>query len=133
MKQFFVLSALITLLILSSCATGPVEIEEELAPAEYFQKAQEAAGTRNDYRTALAYYEAFLERYPDNAQQVVEAEYEIAFIHYVQENHDLAEREFRDLLKKYEKSGAETLPQWPKVLAEKLLFDIQAKKETSDE
>lgn len=121
------------LLAVGACATGPIEIEEDLAPREYFQRAQEAAGTRSDYNTALAYYNAFIERYPDDSARVVEAEYEIAFIHYVQGDVETAESEFRALLRKYEQPGAEVLPKWPRVLAQKLLTEIEIEKENADD
>ncbi|MFO7975916.1 MAG: hypothetical protein R6V12_14920, partial [Candidatus Hydrogenedentota bacterium] len=59
-----------------------------------------------------------------------EAEYEIAFIKYKQ-NAPAAEQLFRDLLARYEEEGAELLPAWPKVLAEKLLAEITASKRQS--
>jgi len=133
MKKILYAILLCSLLALGACATGPVEIDEDLSPVEYFQKAQEAAGTRNDYKTALAYYETFIERYPDDVQRVTEAEYEIAFIHHVQGNVEQAEAEFRALLAKYEQPGAEVLPKWPRVLAEKLLTEIEIEKENSGE
>jgi len=129
MKKSSMFLLLLSALFLAACATGPVEIEEGLKPVEYFQRAQEAAGTRDDYTTALAYYTAFIEKYPDDIIRVTEAEYEIAFIHYVQGDLETAESMFRNLLVKYEKPGSEVLPKWPKVLAEKLLFEIEIEKE----
>ena len=133
MKLIFKLCILFSALTLVACASGPIEIEEDLVPVEYFQRAQEAAGTRDDYNTALAYYTAFIERYPDDMTRVVEAEYEIAFIHYIEGDMETAESKFHALLAKYEQSGAEVLPKWPKVLAEKLLFEIEIEKEKANQ
>ena len=116
--------------IITACYSTPDYIPEDLKPREYFQLAQEAVVERQDYETALFYYQTFLERYPDDIQRGIEAEYEIAFIRYKQ-NDPAAEQLFRDLLARYEEEGAELLPAWPKVLAEKLLARITASKRQS--
>ena len=107
----------------AACHSTPDYIPEELQPREYFQLAQEAVVERKDYDTALVYYQTFLQRFPTDIQRAVEAEYEIAFIRYKQ-NDPRAEQLFRDLLARYETEGAELLPGWPRVLAEKLLKNI---------
>ncbi|MBN2050792.1 MAG: hypothetical protein JW760_10135 [Spirochaetales bacterium] len=132
MKIILRLLTFITLALVTACAGAPAHIEENLAPAEYFQRAQEAMGSRDDYKTALVYYTTFLERFPEDTQRVVEAEYEIAFIHYVQGDFITAEKEFRALLDRYNQPEAEALPKWPRVLAEKLLIEIAIKKENED-
>lgn len=113
-------------LALSACQSTPEEIPEDLQPREFFQKAQEAVVEWNDYDTALFYYQAFLERYPNDIQKSVEAEYEIAFIHYKQDDFATATTLFENLLAKYEGEGAEVLPQWPRVLSQKVLDKITA-------
>jgi len=118
------------LLVIAACQSVPEYVPEDLQPREYFQLAQEAVVERNDYETALLYYQTFLERYPDDIQRSVEAEYEIAFIRYKQ-NDPSAGKLFDDLLARYEEEGAELLPGWPKVLAEKLQAKIAAAAEAT--
>jgi TolA-binding protein len=109
-----------------SCRTTPEPVPQDLLPSEIFQRAQEAVVERSDYDTALAYYQAFLERFPEDFQRIVEAEYEIAFIYYKKRDYQTAERLFRALLERYEAEGGELLPRWPQVLSQKLLEEIDA-------
>ena len=125
MKIITVLFLAAAVVIIAACQSTPEEIPADLQPREYFQKAQEAVVERNDYDTALFYYKVFLERYPEDLQRTVEAEYEVAFIHYKQNDLETAERLFTALLARYEGEGAVLLPQWPRTLAEKVLDKIQ--------
>ena len=115
----------LVLLVFTACQSTPKSIPEDLPPREYFQLAQEAVVERNDYDTALFYYQPFLERFPDDIQRTVEAEYEIAFIRYKQKDPS-ARQLFEDLLSRYDAEGSELLPGWPKVLAEKVLEKISS-------
>ncbi len=137
-------AAIIAALIFStlSCASEPKEIPQDLEPIEYFQKAQQAASNDNNYSLALHYYETFIERYPDDFQRIIEAKYEIAFIHYKQRKLVVAEKEFEELLATYEGENANVLPAWPRVLAVKVLekireqkidFSIETEAETEEE
>ncbi len=110
-----------------SCASGPVVIPEDLKPAEFFQKAQESSD-RNDYDTAKLYYEALIERYPGDVQNVIAAQYEIAFIAYRQGNTVDAEARFRGIIAQYEAEGEEALPRWPLILSQKLLTRIETER-----
>ena len=123
MKKAILFIALPVVFALAACHSTPDYIPEDLQPREYFQLAQEAVVERQDYDTALFYYQTFLERFPTDIQRTVEAEYEIAFIRYKQKD-PRAEQLFRDLLARYDREGAELLPGWPRVLAEKLLKNI---------
>lgn len=116
-----IILVLLLFMLTLSCQTTLESIPEDLTPSEFFQKAQEAVVERNDYETALKYYQAFLERFPDDVQKTVEAEYEIAFIYYKLENFDSARSGFDALLAKYAADGSEILPQWPRILSEKVL------------
>lgn len=127
-----VTAAAFTATAFTACATTPDSVPEDLSPREFFQRAQEAVVERSDYRTALLYYETFLERFPDDVQRGVEAEYEIAFIHYKLGEEETAEEMFRSLLSRYEGEGSEILPQWPRILAEKLLARIEGQSNTAD-
>ena len=107
--------------LLGACASQPEEIPEDLEPIEYFQRAQKIASEDENYVLAKRYYEAFIERYPDDIQRIVEAKYEIAFLSYKQSNYELARQQFEEMLSYYEDEGSNILPRWPQVLAEKVL------------
>jgi outer membrane protein assembly factor BamD (BamD/ComL family) len=109
-----------------ACASGPIEIPAELTPAELIQRAQEATD-RNNYKRALLFYEAVIERYPFNTDDICAAEYEIAFIHYKQEDYEAAITGFNALLARYEGADAELLPQQYRVLAKLVLEKIADK------
>lgn len=118
------------LLITASCMSvpDPEEIPGDLHPRQYFQFAQNAVVDRSNYRAALVYYETFIERHPDLRDKVVEAEYEIAFIHYKREDYFKSEKLFKELLAKYETDDAIYYPYWPKILSEKILDKIGERK-----
>lgn len=115
---------ILIILVFSSCASGPEEIDETLNPAELFQLAQNAADNK-DYETALKYYEVFIAKYSDDIQHLVEAEYEIALIIYKQGNIIRAKELFTEVLDRYSGEGTQVLPAWPMVLSGKLLKQIE--------
>ena len=119
--------AFITLFV-TSCQSTPEEIPPDLSQMEMFQQAQEASD-QGRYEQALAYYEEFIRRYPDDEGSIVEAEYEIAFLAYKQDELPEARRQFEDILEKYESDGANTLPAWPRILSEKLIERIDERME----
>jgi len=112
------------LLLLASCQSAPEEIPEGLSKAQMFQRAQEEVDRRN-YEQALRYYDEFIRRNPDDPGSIIEAEYEIAYIAYKQEEYDTAEEKFETLLEQYDGERADQLPEWPQVLAVKLLDRIE--------
>lgn len=92
---------------------------------QFFQRAQEES---DNYRwdNALFYYKTFLERYPDDLPNLLAARYEIAFILYKKEQYAESKKLFEELLETYKKfDNPLSVPQWPKVLAEKVLRKIQ--------
>ena len=111
----------IAVLCIAACATGVLNIPEELSPAELIQRAQEASD-RNRYSQALEYYTALLERNRTNIDVVCTAEYEIAFIYYKQKKYSLAKEGFTALLERYDGPGGEMLPPQFKTLA-KIVLD----------
>ena len=125
MKLHSILGLIALFLVLAACQTAPTDIPRDLEPAEYFQRAQEAVDA-NRYETALAYYEAVIERFPDDPATQVSAKYEIAFINYKQGNEERATKLFNELIARYDEADAQQLPQWPKVLAEKVLEKMQS-------
>lgn len=112
---------------LVSCASAPVVIPEELTPMELVQRAQDATD-KNQYDTAIQYYQAILDRYPDDMEMVCTAEYEIAFIKYKQHKYDEAKAGFTALLERYNQPDAEFLPAQYKILAEKVLAKMELEK-----
>lgn len=108
----------------TGCSSTPSSIPEDLSPLEYFQKAQEAVSSRNDLKTALAYYEAFFKRFPEDPKRI-EALYEIAFIHYKLKEYDLAKEKFNSLLQIYKTPEASQLPRWPYTLTLKHLEALE--------
>ena len=127
MNRFTILLfSLTAVLCLVSCATGAVQIPEDLSPAVIIQRAQEAMD-KNRYGIALQYYQALLERNSTNIDLVCEAEYEIAFIHYKEKKFIQAREEFNALLERYEAPGGEYLPQQFRTLALKVLQAIDEK------
>jgi len=126
MKQLlFVAVTAILLFGLIGCQTPPApeEIPEDLTPMEFFRRGQEATDARR-WETALTYYEVFLDRYPDDLHYGPAAEYEIAFIYYKRGDYSVAERKFEDLLARYDSSESDEMPDWPRILSEKILYDI---------
>jgi outer membrane protein assembly factor BamD (BamD/ComL family) len=119
-----VVTAAAVLTLFGACAGNPDQISGDLSPVEFFQKAQEAA-TGSRYDLAIAYYEKFLETYPEDASRGVEAEYEIAFMHYKKGETAEAKALFEALLDKYRSEAAAAYPQWPRVLAAKVLDSIE--------
>jgi outer membrane protein assembly factor BamD (BamD/ComL family) len=128
-KKFLSIFAGAGLLFISACATRPVNIPEDLSPAELIQRAQEASD-RNRYNLALQYYQALLNRNATNIDLICVAEYEIAFIHYKQKKYDMAKEEFNQLLTRYDIPDEELLPQEYKKLSNIVLERIAEKKKT---
>jgi len=111
-------------LLVCSCATGPTVVPENLSPAELIQRAQEASD-RNRYEVSLEYYEAIIERFPFDIDNIIAAEYEIAFIHYKQKQYETAKAEFGDLLERYNTPDEALLPPQFKILSLKILEKIE--------
>jgi outer membrane protein assembly factor BamD (BamD/ComL family) len=129
-NKTLVLCAAAFALLFAACETvpEPSEIPEDLSTQEYFQRAQEAVDQRH-FETALVYYRTFLDRYPDDVENRIAAQYEIAFLHYKMEDYDTAEELFEELLARYEGEEAAQLPAWPRILAEKLIEKIEEERE----
>lgn len=121
MKKYALFLLIIPLLLTAGCKSGPKDIETDLTPPEYFQRAQQAVIERTDYDTALAYYKLVLEQFPNDRQNGVIAKYEIAFIHYKEGDYDTAREGFEEILSIYEQENTGRLPPWPPVLSQKLL------------
>lgn len=117
---------LLTILIISSCVTTELVIDDSLSPAELFQLAQKASSNKK-YDNAVKYYEVFIDKYSDDTQRLVEAEYEIAFINFKQGNLAKSKKLFTALLDRYSAEGTQVLPAWPMILSKKLIKEIDSK------
>ena len=119
---FLALAAVICLAV--SCVTGPVVIPDDLTPAELIQRGQEASD-KNRYSVSLQYYSAVIERFAFDIDNVIAAEYEIAFIHYKQKRYDEAKNEFNGILERYNVPDEELLPPQFKILSGIVLAKIE--------
>ena len=115
-------------LVLLSCNSVPKEIPEDMQPEEFFKNAQASVVDWGNYRRALFYYNEFIKRYPDMKGKVLEAEYEIALIYYKKENYYESEKRFKAILDRYQTDDAVFYPEWPKILSEKILKQIEEEK-----
>jgi outer membrane protein assembly factor BamD (BamD/ComL family) len=120
------LSLVVVLCVCASCQTGPVKIEDAITAAELVQRGQ-AAYDWNRYAQAAQYYTAILERFPFDIEKTCEAQYEIARIHYKQNQYDKAREEMEALRERYNTAEAEILPSKFKILSEIVLVQIDEK------
>lgn len=103
-----------------SCATKLPPIPAEMGSSELIQKAQEHSDV-NDWKGAKYYYNALLERFPNDPALTIEAMYELAFIEYKQGNYEKARAGMQAVLARYAAQDGDSLPQTWKILAEKVL------------
>jgi len=115
---------LVTILFISGCATTDQKINTDIPPLKFFQLAQDAYDSR-DYDLALEYYKTFIKEYPDEKAKIMEARYEIAFIHYKNNRYQQAEKLFQEIIDTYSEETSSAYPEWPKILSEKLLKKIE--------
>ncbi len=120
-----IVAAILGLYVLlgASCTSVPIVIEEGLETSELIQRAQEASDKRRPDR-ALQYYQAILDRYPNDLYATSAARYEIAFIYFKKGDHGQAKQGFEELLALYEGPEADLLPAQFRVLSEKILAKI---------
>ena len=119
----YLAAALLALLLAVSCFTGPVNVPDDATPMELIQWAQEASD-RSKYSVSLKYYEALIERFPYDIDNIIAAEYEIAFIHYKQRQYNQSKIEFNNLLNRYNTPDEALLPPQFKILSLKVLSNI---------
>jgi outer membrane protein assembly factor BamD (BamD/ComL family) len=109
---------------LLGCASAATTIPEGLSPGELVQRAQEESD-KSRYDIAANYYNAILERFPDDRAAVCGAQYEIAFIHYKQKKYIEAEGEFYALINRYDSPDGALLPQKYFILSNIVLENIK--------
>lgn len=102
-----------------ACKSTPPPIEQDLTPAGFFQKAQEASDA-GKYSLALRYYGAFQGKYPDERDRNLWARYEIALLYHKMGKDETALKLFDELIALYSGEDAAGLPQGPRLLAEKI-------------
>jgi len=124
MKSRCIAALLFTAVLAVSCVSKPITISDDLTPAELIQRGQEASD-RNRFSTALQYYAAVIERFPFDIDNILAAEYEIAFIHYKQKKYDIAKVEFNNILERYNTPDEELLPPSFKILSNMILGKIK--------
>ncbi len=114
--------------LLSSCATQAPSVSSDLTQAQIFQRAQDAS-EKGDYSLSMEYYKLFQQKYHDDRDHNIWADYEIAFLYHKMGNDAKAIEFFNDLLAMYEKDP--TLPDAPRILAQKVKAELEAKQKTS--
>jgi outer membrane protein assembly factor BamD (BamD/ComL family) len=124
MKLKYIAFAVLTALMVSCISTGPIEIPDGLTAAELIQRGQEASD-RYNYNVSIQYYEAVIERFPYDTDNVIAAEYEIGFIHYKQKNYIQAKKELNQVLAHYNIPDQELLPAQFKILSNIVLGKIK--------
>ena len=133
----FAAAILVGATLLAGCVTASPELAEGLTPAEYFQRAQEATA-QHDYGLAMRWYAAFRERFADDPspQQMARllwAEYEIAFLYHKMGDDENALRLLRALVRSYEQPAAADYPAGPRVLALRVITELDATPAASEQ
>jgi outer membrane protein assembly factor BamD (BamD/ComL family) len=109
--------------LLASCATKLPEIPADLTSSQIIQRAQERSDLY-DWKGASYYYNALLERFPDDAALEVNARYELAFIQYKQRRYQEARKGFTAVLEIYASPKGASLPRTWKILTEKVMAKL---------
>lgn len=112
-------------LLFLGCGSQPPSPDTTMTTAELFQHAQDAS-EKGDYKIAIDYYKIFQQKYPDDVDHNTWASYEIAFIYHKMGDDKKALALFDDLLALYAKADNK-LPDGPRILAEKVKAEIEAK------
>jgi len=134
MKRVCYISTIVMVIaLLAACTTTTTEIEENLTPGEFFQKAQSASMEFKNYQQALLYYNTFIERYSDEQILIIEAEYEIAFLYYKMGDFTTSSELLTKIVDKYKQPEAAILPAWPEVLSKRIIEIIQETEAESEE
>jgi outer membrane protein assembly factor BamD (BamD/ComL family) len=111
------------LVALVSCASAPPPVPDDASSAVIIQKAQDRSDV-NDWKGAQYYYNILLQRFSNDQDLVLNAQYELAFIEFKQGNYDKARAGFTAILEKYSAQGGDALPASWKILSQKVLDEI---------
>jgi len=110
-----------------SCASAPAPVPQDASAQKIIQLAQERYDAY-DLNGAKYYYQILLDRFGSDPNYTMNAKYEMAFIEYKKGNKDKAIAAFKEIIARYDEADASSLsPTW-KVLSEKLLAELTAKK-----
>ena len=110
-----------------SCASSPPVVPQDTSAQKIIQLAQERYDAY-DLNGANYYYQILLDRYGSDPNYMLNAKYEMAFIEYKKGNKDKALAAFKEILARYDESDASNLSQTWKVLSEKVIAELTAKK-----
>jgi hypothetical protein len=128
MKQSKTIFALLAAAVFFSagCKSAPPVIPDGLSPPEFFQRAQEEAD--NDrWDNALLYYETFLRQYPTTFRTSLPHGTKSPSS-VTRKDNTMRQKRFQALLDTYKEfPNPLAVPQWPRVLSEKLLKIIEEK------
>jgi tetratricopeptide (TPR) repeat protein len=116
--------------LLAACSSTPQPVAADATRMEITQLAQNASD-RNNYKLAMAYYQMIQQRFPNDKESQLEAEYEISFIHYKKKDYADAKKGLNDILDQYQGDDGEFLPQKYKILAQIVLNSITTKEKAN--
>jgi outer membrane protein assembly factor BamD (BamD/ComL family) len=119
--KYFLL--LLVLCVLLACKTKAETIPEDLPKETYFKIGNELKN-KNKYKEAIEYFEIVIDRFPDDMEIVLNAQYEIALIHYKMKEYKTALLLFDELIEAYNAPDAAYFPRSFLVLAQKIKFKI---------
>lgn len=110
-----------------SCASSPPAVSQDTSAQKIIQLAQERYDAY-DLNGANYYYQILLDRYGSDPNYMLNAKYEMAFIEYKKGNKDKALAAFKEILARYDEPDASNLSQTWKVLSDKVIAELTAKK-----
>ena len=119
MKKIIVLLSIIALaggVLFTSCQTVK-DIPEDLTAPQLLQRGQSYADNA-DYKNAEACYLATIDRYGDDTNTYIEAEYELAHLYMKMKKYDKARAVLEEILEIYDYATPGSLPAAYKKLAQ---------------
>lgn len=128
-KKKRVMPLVASLALLMSCLSVNLkdyDHYEENALFNEIQKKQQACTGEKAYKNVISLYQYYIDRFPERKDRVMEARYEIGYIHYFLKNYDEAEAVFRSIIVDFEQGAEQYAMQWIRVLSVKLRDEIVA-------
>jgi outer membrane protein assembly factor BamD (BamD/ComL family) len=117
---------------IAGCATAPATPDVTSLSAPKLVQAAQGAADKGNYAFAMTCYQAIQTRFPDDVERGLWASYEIAFLQHKMGKDDEAIRLFDELIAGYaSRADGASLPQGPRILAEKIKASLLAKKKTN--
>ncbi len=110
-----------------SCASSPPPVPQDASAQKIIQLAQERYDAY-DLNGANYYYQILLDRFGSDPNYMLNAKYEMAFIQYKKGQKDKALAAFKEIVARYDQPDAASLSLTWKVLSEKLIAELTAKK-----